>query len=428
MERPGQRTNPNLTNWYPHKIGGRNINQFFAEEQGGVMNRFQSGWFANGDWAQWVATPIRQSYIETVQFWNVSHAPSAPGSCAWMAIWSVANWTWGGVWDSDAGSATPGHGAWRCGPVNHVSYAHYSGSDPYPDGENYGDRESADGSVGIFGLYQNGSGTRSAPADDVLRSATVWRGDRNNPGIPDLPTSNWTTTPDVPLTDAGLGVEGFGVYDPATNTWPAGGGPACDGSHASICPSSVRLPITGLPEGRHDYELQAFDPLWNASPRVSWTARIDRSAPAIAMSGPLMNQQVSQGKVIRPNESYALSVNATDGTTASPGRERSGVRWISVLVDGHQVAGTSPQGCPQGNCAASTTWTFNAANWGAGPHKVEVLAIDQLGYSSSREITVGVAGSPTNTPVSICTLGPEEATTAADDGRARRIGTRTGDS
>ena len=45
-----------------------------------------------------------------------------------MAIWSGTNWTWGGVWDGDAGSAPMGTGAWRCGPVNHVSYAHYTGA------------------------------------------------------------------------------------------------------------------------------------------------------------------------------------------------------------------------------------------------------------------------------------------------------------
>ena len=408
------RTNPNLTNWYAQNSGRDSVSQFFAGEQGGVVNRFTPGYYANGDWAQWVATPIGRSYIETVQFWNVSHAPTAPGSCAWMAIWSGANWTWGGVWDSSAGSAPMGSGAWRCGPVNHVSYAHYTGSNPYPDGEG-GDPESADGSVGIFGLYENGSGTRAAPAEDILRSATVWRGDRNSPGIPDLPTSAWTTTPDVPLTDAGLGVAGFGVYDPATNTWPGGGGPGCDGSHTSLCPGFARLPISGLPEGRHTYQLQAFDPLWNASPLVAWTARIDRSAPAIAMSGPLMDRQISQGQVIAPNESFSLSVNARDGSTTNAESERSGVRWASILVDGQQVAGTSPQSCPQGNCSASTTWTFNAADWSAGPHKVVAFAIDQLGHTSSREITVGVAGPPLNTPVSTCTLGPEEATTAADD-------------
>ena len=174
-------------------------------------------------------------------------------------------------------------------------------------------------------------------------------------------------------------------------------------------------PDHGLPEGRHDYQLQSFDPLWNASPLVWWTARIDRTAPTIGMSGPLMSQQLSQGQVIAPNESFGLTVKATDGSAVVPGSERSGVRWISILVDGQQVAATSPQSCPQGSCSASTSWTFNASSWGAGPHKVVVFAIDQLGHSSSREIVVGVPGSEVPTPAMTCTEGPEQATTAADD-------------
>ena len=133
------------------------------------MNRFTPGYAANGDWAQWVATPIGQSYIETVEFFNVSHAPTAPGSCAWMAIWSGDELDLGRRLGRPPGSAPMGTGAWRCGTVNHVSYAHYTGDDPYPDGEDYGDPESADGSVGIFGLYPTLRPARHPPTTSCAR-------------------------------------------------------------------------------------------------------------------------------------------------------------------------------------------------------------------------------------------------------------------
>ena len=371
----------NTTNWYGHTSGKPNLIKVIrADGEGGVMNRFLAGSYASSDWSQWVATPIGQSYIETVEFFNTRNSPSTTvGACLVASVWSGANWTYGGVWDTRTGTAPLGYGKMDCTAFNNVSFAHYTGSNPYPDGENYADPESLDGSVGVFGLY-SASGTRSNTAEDLLRSANVWRGDRNSPGIPALPTSSWSSAPQVPLTDAGLGVSGVGVYDPATSTWPGGAGTFCDGSHTAICPGSVTLPITGLPEGIRNYQLQAFDPLWNASPLVSWTARIDRSSPSISLGGSVRDK----ADHLMVEDGYGLDIHATDSV--------SGVERIDLFLDSDTApTRTWTSDCPlAGGCTMDRPWSLPAGTLTFGDHELTVRATDAAGQTSATTLDLNV--------------------------------------
>ena len=372
--------------WYSQTSNPEHFEAFYDPLYGALRTRAVPGFYYNEEWAQWVATPIGQSYIETVEFLGIGNWPSdtsggGAGSCTWASIWSGSYWAEGHTWNSVTNQVTPGYGAWLCGTINDENWSHYTGSDPYPDGEGYGDPESADGSVGIFGFYSTGDTFRPGYAENMLRGANIWRGDRNYPGIPSLPTSGWTNTPYVPLNDAGLGVAGYGVYHRPTNTWPGGGGPGCTGSHTSPCPQSTSLPINNLPEGRHSYELQAYDALWNSSPMVGWEARIDRSAPTV---DPLGGSLVANKDNVLPDQTYALDITARDGATSSGDAMRSGVRSIELLIDGENQprAGNSwTQDCPgaDGSCPMTASWSMNGADFSPGQHTIRVSVRDQVG-------------------------------------------------
>ena len=400
--------------WYAHTSNPEHFNPFYDPLYGALRTRAAPGFYYNEEWAQWVATPIGQSYIETVEFLGIGNWPSdtsggGAGSCTWASIWSGSFWAEGYTWNSVTNSNSYDTGAWLCGTINDENWSHYTGWNPYPDGEG-GDPESADGSVGIFGFYSTGDTFRPGYAENMLRGANVWRGDRNSPGIPSLPTSEWTNNPQIPLNDAGLGVAGYGVYHRPTNTWPGGGGPGCNGSHQSPCPQSTSLAMTNVPEGRHSYELQAYDPLWNSSPMVGWEARVDRSAPTV---DPLGGSLVANKDNVLPDQSYTLDITARDGDLSSGDAMRSGVRSIEVLIDGENQprAGNSwTQDCPgaDGSCSLTAQWSMNGADFSPGQHTIRISARDQVGNSDglAKVLTVDVREDTTRPVVSLAPSPP----------------------
>lgn len=138
----------------------------------------------------------------------------------------------------------------------------------------------------------------------------------------------WLNTGEVPIeydaNDPGLGVYKLVLTPPAgagsPTTYPVG----CVGDGEHPCPrdysgAAVKVNAAAAPEGRDQYKLAVFDPLYltgsggnDARPHMSEEAavvKIDHSAPSLALSGSL-TEQATLG-TSKPQ--YTLKYSATDG-------------------------------------------------------------------------------------------------------------------
>ncbi len=126
------------------------------------------------------------------------------------------------------------------------------------------------------------------------------------------------------------------------------------------------------------------DAVGRASRAERWTLKVDHSAPeTLTLSGPLKDregQQLATG-------TYNLTADAKDGIAGDPLRERSGMRNIEFRVDG-EAQDIRSQPCDAGSCGMNQTWTFDTRRYRGGEHEIEVIAVDQLGHSTSRSFTV----------------------------------------
>ncbi len=84
---------------------------------------------------------------------------------------------------------------------------------------------------------------------------------------------------------------------------------------------------------------------------------------------------------------HTLSVHATDGTAPT---KSSGVRSLSVSVDGGAEAAVSGASCPEGPCTVSGNYTLAAENLSEGVHRLVLTATDNAGNVAAREITFDV--------------------------------------
>jgi RHS repeat-associated protein len=170
---------------------------------------------------------------------------------------------------------------------------------------------------------------------------------------------------------------------------PAGGGSAVTWNANNVCtedscPRSDWLWLDDrAPEGRQRLTATAEDQVGRRASAPTWETVVDRSAPTVATSA-TMNRS-SAGV-----QTYNLTIDAADGSTATPAQERSGVTSIEVQVrnEANQAAGfvTQPpdttQTCPQGSCGLSRT--FSMVRTG-GRHTVRVIATDQVGNKRIRD-------------------------------------------
>jgi hypothetical protein len=70
---------------------------------------------------------------------------------------------------------------------------------------------------------------------------------------------------------------------------------------------------------------------------------------------------------------------------------QSGVTKLEVKVDGTIVKSTAP-GCSTKNCAISGSWVLNANNYSAGTHKIDVIATDGVGLTTTKTLNVETHG------------------------------------
>jgi hypothetical protein len=248
--------------------------------------------------------------------------------------------------------------------------------------------------VGIFA----GESTSSSNARVYVGAASVELGDSDPPQQPvSVPQAKWVDSSAPALNfaalDPGLGVyavtaatEATGPSGAPLHSWRAAHG--CLGVGNSACPrtwtsSSVLKYDPGvLPTGIHYISLVAEDPVGNRS-SSSWAeVRVDHTPPSLSLSGTL-TQQASVGTQL---PEYTLNYSATDGAEAAP---QSGAAKVEVRVDGTAVATNAP-GCATKNCAIDGSWKLKAPDYAPGSHKVEVIATDAVGRSTTKVLAIAI--------------------------------------
>jgi hypothetical protein len=155
------------------------------------------------------------------------------------------------------------------------------------------------------------------------------------------------------------------------------------------------------PAGKHTLMIRAKD-LANRTGSLSKEMTLDTQAPEATLSGPLAE---FAGFELEAAEAD-LKVVATD-----PGSGfTSGIKWIVIAVDGQQVAALD--NCKAVPCAPTgeLTYTYKEAEWGSGPHEVQVLITDWVGNTIERQVSVNA---PITAIAPECPTGPQETVEAA---------------
>lgn len=239
------------------------------------------------------------------------------------------------------------------------------------------------GNAFVFSDYSYS--VNSSQFNSYFRDAEIRMTDSDAPGISSFGvTDAWTNDPDTPMYllagDASTGVRTINVTGPAG--WSQTGAytnPNCLYGPCTIQLSQTRT-IGDMPEGAHTLTATATDAAGNASTGLSRTVRVDRTAPTLALTGTLKD---NDGQTISPG-TYGLHVATTDQAVGSP---RAGMGRIQIDVDGSPVAATD-QACPASSCSLDYDWTFDTSLYTGGPHTITVSATDLAGNTSTSSITV----------------------------------------
>ncbi len=248
------------------------------------------------------------------------------------------------------------------------------------------------------------------PRDLYAGGAYVWMDDGEYPSIgpiSGIPSGWFTDSPQLSITvstsDAGLGVrrvkllnDGKGIIGDDT----VGG---CTGLRAKPCPANRNSQFTptaaSFGEGIRKGNVIVEDPLGKITEGGVFTTMVDRSNPAVDLSGQLATVTEEDEGEVKGDEDvetlrlpvYNLTIKATDiGLDSDPEKKkRSGVKDIEVWLDG--VKKTVPweptPSCPATSCSKEGTYTLRlGALQTAGTHKLLVKAIDFAGNEKTRDI------------------------------------------
>ncbi|MCP9492004.1 MAG: hypothetical protein MSC31_19330, partial [Solirubrobacteraceae bacterium MAG38_C4-C5] len=253
------------------------------------------------------------------------------------------------------------------------------------------------GNFAYFGLYNNVSKYYPATQASWVYGTTLYLGDRVAPARPTfsgIPASGWVRAGSsfgVAATQGGIGLTALTV------NFAAGGYSSnrlnigCDRSYAppyAPCPQNAGRTITvpanaeegagkSLSATASTYELTSLT--------GSRTVNIDRSGPVIDLGGRLPPRAVTTAE---PDNTltepyYSLTVDATDGDPAGANSaRRSGLASIEIKVDGQRKHYVD-QGCTTHSCPLSTSWQFVSDEYSQGEHRIEVIAVDHVGNSTT---------------------------------------------
>lgn len=369
--------------------------------------------------AWWAFDPIRTSAPYQVLFATVQLYHYKPdGACIKAGIYDP-NLSWpGSQWYSYwNGSYTPGGPTpWHYTPVDRTS----GGYGPFEDCS--GNRPTAfvqvcrnagcvsGGAANSFVVFQlNTGGTIWANA--VFSGAYIYHRESDRPTATATASWNqgeWSAFKTGGTVTVAAHDDGVGLCGDASNGFPpvvtlrdtlsgadlaTAGNSGCTGmTYDRPAPSdqtySVAVPGDKFAEGIRLITTSVTDVVGNKSAVTQVGARVDRSAPELALSGALY---VDRDTPFPVGAQPALTAAATDGSSGPVEKWRSGVQQIQVLVDG-VVVKTADQPTAGDNKALSTSWTPAAGALKGGTHEVEVKAKDRLGHVATQQFTVTVTG------------------------------------
>ena len=157
---------------------------------------------------------------------------------------------------------------------------------------------------------------------------------------------------------------------------------------AGSCARSDRLRqnTADLAEGRHRLTARAADQGGATAASDPWDTIVDRSGPQVTLTG----NAVGQG--------YEARAEATDGSTASPQAERSGVVRLEFLTRDDSVPGApfvsrdvQTQECPNGSCGRNATFRLATVSHAT---TIRVVVTDQVGNQTTREVAAAADDGP----------------------------------
>ena len=149
---------------------------------------------------------------------------------------------------------------------------------------------------------------------------------------------------------------------------------------------------------------------------VSATIHVDREAPnGLKLSGLPANGQIAE-------QPYKLKAEATDGSGSTPS---SGIASIKFWMDGREVLGSKSGSCTPGPCTTSGEVTISGEHFGAGAHKIKVVATDYANNTAEGEehtvtvshgASVGVGPGSVNSMSGALSLGSSDVTIGGGNG------------
>lgn len=381
----------------------------WSREWDGLQNAALAGYsYPQWSYGQFRVHSIRESFIERVNFYNFDRYTGNPATCTFVGIFHPSSGWWErGTVQNEYGTNLGQNGyasQQMCDGTNqqinnNTRYA-WVGWDPNPEDWVY-DSVGSNGNFGVFGLNIPTPGYRYTVSHNRLRSATIFRYDYNNPAVAfsgTLPPTTWRDDNAQASrfgaygTDAGLGMKSFRLKDVLTGASRGGATHSCTGRREAPCPYSWSADLYAyLLEGRTTLALSGVDVIGHEGSTVQREQRIDRTPPNVQLSGAL-SAAVGQGGSPPPvlyGDAYDLKVIASDGATSSPSAERSGVKSLTISVDGSQKFHNAIS-CPNGSCGRDWSWTFRPDDYPDGLHTVLVSVSDQLGHVWQKSLRIEV--------------------------------------
>lgn len=368
----------------------------------------------SGAFIWWQYQAISKTYIYAGTLGGMAHSPSMPyqayGATYRTYPWVFSRW-FNGLQDgaftgweantdyinqSGAYGGNPFGPSWNAaGGVTHAFCLKAQGGRPRCDRENL---PASDENAMILGLAAqnnvNGGAfsTMASPATVTMAWANVYLNDRYAPSIPQPPDKGWTddggAMHQLPVTahDQGLGMDTIELSGDGITTHPLRAATCYGHPQRSPCPTAAGFsPVFfyQLNEGINTLHLLPKDIVDNYGAMRTWKERIDRTPPAIGLSGSLAS---ASGTTLTASQSYVLDINATDAG--------SGVKDLTILFDGDEEW-TSSQTCGEdGGCSLPHTYTLSSDGLSAGEHTITVQAQDILGHPSEKTIVISAPGSP----------------------------------
>jgi len=202
--------------------------------------------------------------------------------------------------------------------------------------------------------------------------------------------------------DPGVGLDTFTVAYPGG--WNDDKAYKADGDCKGVqCPENINegSPMPGsigytyegkMPDGVNSLWSEAMDSVFITSKQALATLKVDGTPP-----GHLKVTGLVAGSSLPMGEAH-LKVEASDGEGTTPS---SGVKSITVLVDGKEVTGSGGS-CSEGPCTAAKEITLISRDFKTGEHTMVITATDNADNVAQEEFLFFVKGAP---PV---TVGPAE--------------------